>query len=189
MDQEAIKAAHIVKGMTEQHFEDGYYSSEVRAKFDTVANLSDTDKQTLYGDTFNQAQALVYAIAEHPRYNNDLGEVDLTEEGFGIVHISADYDDGDEETPAYHSVEVMVESFNPVAEAHIVWDEDPLGGMAGIGHSASPPSDFEDGIYLNADGTMTDPEMPIDPKIMKALDFVETLTNVQRILAAAEVPA
>lgn len=181
MDGKSIEAAHTVQVMTDEHFSGGFYSPEVRAKYDLIKDLPEAEKCALYVAAFGSAYALATSLTQHPRYDDVQDEIDLTAEGLGVIGISISENEGNPrvQQPPYKSVDVVVTAFDPSPEAYVGHGDDT---------PAQHPPAWEDELHLNVDNTITGTALErLDADLLTVLDYIETLTFVKDVFATAEV--
>ncbi len=184
MDRKSLEAAHVVQQMTEQHWNGGFYSEAVREQEAKIGSLAQAEKLDLYRDTFNEAWALAEELTQHPVFNTETGELDLREEGLGVTDISLSDHEADDDCPAFRAVTVVT-PFEPVPEAYMHYG-DQLDDIGHMEHKQSHPQGWQEGIYLDTDGTLPeDMQKDIDQYLLQALDAVETLRVLKEAVPVA----
>lgn len=183
MDRKSVEAAQTVQVMTDEHFSGGFYSPEVRAKYDLIKDLPEAEKCALYVAAFGSAYALASSLTQHPRYDDTEDAIDLTAEGLGVIGISVSENEGSPrvQQPPYKSVDVTVVAFDPSPEKYAGRDDDHTSRLP-----QHPPA-WEDELHLNVDHTITGTALErLDADLLTVLDYIETLTFVKDVLATAD---
>ena len=192
MDLNSMEASFVVAEMEKQHFNGGFLSEEVKAKFANIKDLETEQKQKLYADSFNYAYNLATELTSNEKYKD--GELDLSSKGVGKISISFHTmskegleGEGYENPVGYRMLSVRVDSFDPQSEAYTAYDpEDMLGdGSPYTAYRHQHPKFWDDGsnIALNDDGEQADDFLDLDTLIMLALDNIETLETAKQLSA------